>query len=72
MSQFFYSAYYGFNTIKPVCASVRASVPSNSNAFSLATTKLILIKFGTKVGTDNGFKNPENHDDRSHSPDSML
>ena len=54
------------------CASICASVPSISNAFFLATVGSILTKVGTKVGTDNGFLNPEDQDDRSHGPDSIY
>ena len=65
-------AYYGLYSIKTDCPSVRASVPSISNAFSLATAGPILPNIGTKVGTNSGFMNPENQEDRSHGLDFIL
>ena len=61
-----------FYTIKIDCACVRTSVPFISNAFLLATAGSILTKVGTKVGTDSGFMNHKNQDDRSHNSDSIL
>ena len=65
-------ASYTFYTIKTDCASVHASIPSISNAFYSATAELILPTVGSKVGTNSGLMNPENQDDHSKGPASIL